>query len=70
MGDQVASGANTLYEVAHRLTRTRRNRDLCELDAFNLTLAVLETAAHLELLGSHSSVTVTHHDGVRHFTPA
>src|SRR5699024_8673067 len=50
MGDQLAAGATTPFEVAHRLSWTRRKRSLSELDVFNRTLAVLETAAHLELL--------------------
>src|SRR5699024_5814377 len=70
MGDQLAAGATTPFEVAHRLSWTRRKRSLSELDAFNRTLAVFETAAHLELLGFRGSATVTDDDGVRHFTPA
>ena len=38
------------YDVAARLTWTRHEHPLADLDTFNQTLAVLETRAHLELL--------------------
>src|SRR5699024_12835588 len=68
MGETVAGGSNTPYEVAHRLHWTRRNRELTELDIFNRTLAVLETAAHLELLAFRGALNVTEEDGTRYFT--
>jgi hypothetical protein len=43
--DWIAAG-----EVARVLTWTRRDRTLDELDSYNQMLAVLETAAHLDLL--------------------
>jgi glyoxylase-like metal-dependent hydrolase (beta-lactamase superfamily II) len=46
----VERGAATAYEVARQLTWTRRDRVLGDLDPFNQMLAVLETAAHLEVL--------------------
>ncbi len=46
----VERGAGTAYEVARQLTWTRRERALDELDPFNQMLAVMETAAHLDVL--------------------
>ena len=46
----VAAGAVTPYDVAQRLTWTRRERQLEELDVFNAALAVMETLVHLDLL--------------------
>ena len=46
----VQAEPGTAYEVARRLTWTRRERTLDDLDPFNAALATLETRAHLELL--------------------
>jgi glyoxylase-like metal-dependent hydrolase (beta-lactamase superfamily II) len=46
----VRSGSRTAHEVAEQLRWTRRERTLTELDPFNQMLAVLESAAHLEVL--------------------
>ncbi|MEV6895577.1 MBL fold metallo-hydrolase [Kribbella sp. NPDC051137] len=40
----------TAYEIAADMPWTSRSRSLAELDAFNSTLAVLEAAAHLDVL--------------------
>jgi glyoxylase-like metal-dependent hydrolase (beta-lactamase superfamily II) len=48
--DAVAAGAATAYDVARRLTWTRHERHLDELDVFNAALASMETMAHLDLL--------------------
>ena len=45
-----ASVEVSAYDVAARLTWTRHEHPLADLDTFNQTLAVLETRAHLELL--------------------
>jgi glyoxylase-like metal-dependent hydrolase (beta-lactamase superfamily II) len=50
MAAAVAAGAGTVYETAQQVGWTRRLRTLTDLDPFNQLLAVLETAAHLELL--------------------
>ena len=63
----VADGAHTAYEVALRLTWTRRARTLTELDPFNQALAVLEVATHLDLLVTREAVTATDEDGLRHY---
>jgi glyoxylase-like metal-dependent hydrolase (beta-lactamase superfamily II) len=67
-GERIVAGASTAYEVALRLGWTRRERKLGELDAFNQTLAVLETAAHLDLLAYQGKMTTTDVDGVRHYS--
>jgi glyoxylase-like metal-dependent hydrolase (beta-lactamase superfamily II) len=46
----VRRGAATGYEAAGMLTWTRRERRLDDLDPFNQMLAVMETAAHLDVL--------------------
>ena len=46
----IRQGASTAYEAARMLTWTRRERRLDELDPFNQMLAVMETAAHLDVL--------------------
>jgi glyoxylase-like metal-dependent hydrolase (beta-lactamase superfamily II) len=64
----VADSAHTAYEVASRMTWTRRGRTLDELDPFNRMLAVLEVAAHLDVLVARKALTVTtDDDGVRRF---
>jgi glyoxylase-like metal-dependent hydrolase (beta-lactamase superfamily II) len=46
----VVTGHHTARAVAGRLTWTRRERSLDELDPFNQMLAILEAGAHLEVL--------------------
>jgi glyoxylase-like metal-dependent hydrolase (beta-lactamase superfamily II) len=57
-------GAETAFEVARQLLWTRRERRLDELDHFNQSLAVSETAAHLALLEAQGRVTKTLDEGV------
>lgn len=52
----IADGAESAYDVAHALPWTGRQRRFTELDAFNRMLAVVETAAHLELLADRQAV--------------
>jgi glyoxylase-like metal-dependent hydrolase (beta-lactamase superfamily II) len=61
-------GATTPAEVAEKVTWTRRERSLDELDTFNQFLAVCETAAHLNLLVSQGRATVDIRGNVRHYT--
>jgi glyoxylase-like metal-dependent hydrolase (beta-lactamase superfamily II) len=63
----LATTGDTAAEVAAVLPWTRRNRTLAELDPLNQMLAVLETAAHLELLAARGVLTLTEQDGVTHF---
>jgi hypothetical protein len=55
----VRSRAVTAAETARLLTWTRCNGTLDELDPFNQMLAVLETAAHLDLLVTQSRLRAT-----------
>lgn len=48
--DAIVAGAATAYDAASRLTWTRRETAFSVLNSFNAMLAVLETAAHLDLL--------------------
>ncbi|PRX48269.1 glyoxylase-like metal-dependent hydrolase (beta-lactamase superfamily II) [Prauserella shujinwangii] len=66
-GETIARGATTAYEAALRLTWTRRERTLADLDVFNRMLAVLETAAHLDLLVTQGRLTATETGDVRHY---
>jgi glyoxylase-like metal-dependent hydrolase (beta-lactamase superfamily II) len=60
----VTRGADTAYAAARMLTWTRRERDLDDLDPFNQMLAVLETAAHLDLLVMRGQLRAVVSDGV------
>jgi glyoxylase-like metal-dependent hydrolase (beta-lactamase superfamily II) len=51
------------YDVATRLTWTRRRRSFAELDLFNQMLAVTETAAHLDLLVARGVLTSDEEEG-------
>lgn len=64
----VAQGARTAYEVAQVLRWTRRGRHLAELDLFNQTLAVLETAAHLTVLVARGALTESLDGEAVHYT--
>ncbi|SFB12892.1 Glyoxylase, beta-lactamase superfamily II [Amycolatopsis marina] len=68
--ETVASGANSAFEAADALDWTRRKRALGDLDIFNRTLAVLETAAHLDVLVLQGRLAATETDGVRHYSVA
>jgi glyoxylase-like metal-dependent hydrolase (beta-lactamase superfamily II) len=61
-------GVDTAAQVAAKVTWTRRERTLAELDTFNQFLAVCETGAHLDLLVSQGRATRELRDGVRHYT--
>jgi glyoxylase-like metal-dependent hydrolase (beta-lactamase superfamily II) len=66
----VRSGESTVFAVAQSLRWTRRARRYAELDLFNRLLAVIETAAHLELLVARGTLTATEIDGTRHHSPS
>lgn len=66
----VERGATTAYEAARALTWTRRERKLDDLDPYNQMLAVLETAAHLDVLVLQSKLRAETVDGVTHYAPA
>jgi glyoxylase-like metal-dependent hydrolase (beta-lactamase superfamily II) len=68
MAAVLAEGADRAIDVAAKVTWTRRERTLAELDVFNQFLAVCETGAHLQLLVAQGRATMTEQDGVRHYT--
>ena len=55
----IEAGARTAFDVAVRLSWTRRARRLAELDEHNQLLAVLETMAHLDVLVTRRRLTAT-----------
>jgi glyoxylase-like metal-dependent hydrolase (beta-lactamase superfamily II) len=61
-------GSDTAYAVAGKVTWTRRERALTDLDMFNQFLAICETGAHLDLLVSQGKATREITDNVRHYT--
>jgi glyoxylase-like metal-dependent hydrolase (beta-lactamase superfamily II) len=61
------AGADTAYEVALQLKWTRRELSFDELDLFNQSLAVSETAAHLVLLEAQGRARLSHEDEVNKF---
>lgn len=64
----VSDGARTAYQVAARLSWTRRERKLTELDLFNTMLATFETAAHLDLLLAQGRLSCTSESGEIHYS--
>jgi glyoxylase-like metal-dependent hydrolase (beta-lactamase superfamily II) len=60
----IAQGASTAYEAARILTWTRRERHFDELDTFNQMMAVMETAAHLDVLVRQGRLSTGVSDGV------
>ncbi|MGQ0577200.1 MAG: MBL fold metallo-hydrolase [Pseudonocardia sp.] len=55
----VAEGRDTAVEVARVLPWTRRDHHLDDLDPLNAMLAILETAAHLDVLVERGALSVT-----------
>ncbi len=68
--EAIKSGATTAYQAAGILKWTRRERSLVDMDPFNQMLAVLETAAHLDVLVAQRRLTSVDTDGVRHYQMA
>jgi glyoxylase-like metal-dependent hydrolase (beta-lactamase superfamily II) len=65
----VGNDGATAFEVANRLTWTRRARAFADLDPFNQMLAVSETAAHLDVLVVRNRlVAVVDERGVCHYS--
>jgi glyoxylase-like metal-dependent hydrolase (beta-lactamase superfamily II) len=69
-GDALALGAGLAPEVAAILRWTSRGRDLEELDLFDQMLAVLETAAHLDVLVLRGEAIREEHGEVVVYAPA
>jgi glyoxylase-like metal-dependent hydrolase (beta-lactamase superfamily II) len=63
----VHHGAATAFEAASRMTWTRRQRALTDMDPFNEMLAVLETMSHLDVLVLQGRLRRTDVDGSRHY---
>jgi glyoxylase-like metal-dependent hydrolase (beta-lactamase superfamily II) len=63
----VREGRHTAHEVAGVLLWTRRGHALADLDLFNAMLAVLETAAHLDVLVARGALTVRVEDAVAYY---
>ncbi|MEB3369158.1 MBL fold metallo-hydrolase [Saccharopolyspora mangrovi] len=64
----VSAGASTAYEAARALTWTRRERAFDDLDVFNQMMAVLETAAHLDVLVLQEELGAQRVEGVVHYS--
>jgi glyoxylase-like metal-dependent hydrolase (beta-lactamase superfamily II) len=60
----IGQGASTAYEAAGLLTWTRRERPFADLDPFNQMMAVMETAAHLDVLVSQGRLSSAVSGGV------
>lgn len=60
-------GPLTATGVAERVSWTRRERKLAELDPFNRMLAVFETAAHLDLLVAQGRLRLQETGELRHY---
>lgn len=65
--EAVEAGGATAFEVAQRLRWTRRGRSFDELDLLSRSLAVTETAAHLDVLVGTGRLLRAEDDGVRHY---
>lgn len=63
----VRAGADTAYQAARALTWTRRERGLDELELMHQMMAVLETAAHLDVLADSGDLTASTVDGIRYY---
>lgn len=64
----IGAGYTTSLEVAEQMRWTRRERRLGDLDIVHRTTAVLEVAAHLDLLADRGELRATDQDGVRGFS--
>jgi glyoxylase-like metal-dependent hydrolase (beta-lactamase superfamily II) len=60
----LGNGTATAFEIATRLSWTRRGRAFGDLDPFNQMLAVCETAAHLDVLVARGPVAVERDAGL------
>ena len=66
----VDPGGSTAYDVAQRLTWTRRERFLADLDLFNAALASMETMVHLDLLVRQGTLGKEVTDGTAVYSPS
>ncbi|BBY66116.1 MBL fold metallo-hydrolase [Mycolicibacterium helvum] len=70
IGDLIAAGRHTAYEVATAMLWTRRERTLDELQTIHQMTAILEVQSHLDLLELRGALTGADVDGVRSFVVA
>ena len=63
MAAAVGPDGSTAYDVAGRLTWTRHDRALADLDLFNTALAAMETKFHLDLLAFRGRLSREEVDG-------
>ena len=66
----VSRGAATAFEVAGMLPWTRRERALADLDEYSQMLAVLEAAAHLDVLVMQHHLQAKESDGITAYVPS
>jgi hypothetical protein len=64
MAGPAVNDAATAFEVAGMLPWTRRERKLADLDEFSQMLAVLEAAAHLDVLVMQGHLRAMVSDGI------
>lgn len=65
--DQVRGGAGTAFEVAAALPWTRRNRRIDQMETEHAALAVLEIAAHLDVLVKNGVLVTDETEGVCYY---
>lgn len=68
--DLVVAGATTAFAVADRMTWTRHERTLDELDIVHRMTAILEVQSHLRLLVTTGALSGQDSDGVETFAAA
>lgn len=66
----VAAGSRTAYDVASQMLWTRHERTLDELGAVHGMTAILEVAAHLDLLVAHTTLTCERSGQADHYAVA
>lgn len=70
VGDFALSGVQTAFLIAEQMRWTRRELRLSDLTLTHQTVAVLEVAAHLDVLVQRSVLARVERRGVNHYVPA
>lgn len=70
VGDFALSGVQTAFRIAEHMRWTRRELRLSELNLTHQTVAVLEVAAHLDVLAQRSTLVRLVRRGVHHYVAA
>jgi glyoxylase-like metal-dependent hydrolase (beta-lactamase superfamily II) len=65
--DAVGQSMSSAFDVARRLSWTRRERTFAELDPHNQMLAVSETAAHLDVLVRDGGLVARQIEGTKYY---